>query len=62
VRLLKVAKPGFIRWMVIFVLLFSGGKALQKGYSEYQKVHSNKPAVSQQVEHAGSTQTENKAH
>ncbi|MFH1139844.1 MAG: sulfite exporter TauE/SafE family protein [Pseudomonadota bacterium] len=31
VRLLKVAKPTFIRWMVIGILAFSGLKALQKG-------------------------------
>jgi hypothetical protein len=60
VRLLKVAKPSFIRWMVIFVLLFSGGKAIQKGYSEYQKVNSAKPAVSQQVEQAAPAEA--KAH
>ncbi len=31
VRLLKVAKPTFIRWMVIGILAFAGLKALQKG-------------------------------
>lgn len=31
VRILKVAKPSFIRWMVIGLLLFAGLKALQKG-------------------------------
>jgi uncharacterized membrane protein YfcA len=31
VRILKVAKPTFIRWMVIGILLFAGGKALLKG-------------------------------
>lgn len=31
VRILKVAKPAFIRWMVIGLLLFSGAKALTKG-------------------------------
>lgn len=31
VRILKVAKPTFIRWMVIGLLLFSGAKALTKG-------------------------------
>jgi len=31
VRLLKVAKPTFIRWMVIAILAFAGLKALQKG-------------------------------
>jgi len=31
VRLLKVAKPTFIRWMVIAILAFAGVKALSKG-------------------------------
>jgi uncharacterized membrane protein YfcA len=31
VRLLKVAKPTFIRWMVIIILTFAGAKALDKG-------------------------------
>lgn len=31
VRILKVAKPTFIRWMVIGILAFAGLKALQKG-------------------------------
>ena len=31
VKLLKVAKPTFIRWMVIAILLFAGLKALTKG-------------------------------
>ena len=31
VRLLRVAKPTFIRWMVIGILAFAGLKALQKG-------------------------------
>jgi uncharacterized membrane protein YfcA len=31
VKILKVAKPTFIRWMVIGLLLFAGLKALQKG-------------------------------
>ncbi len=31
VRLLKVAKPAFIRWMVILILLFAGAKAITKG-------------------------------
>jgi len=31
VRILKVAKPTFIRWMVIGLLLFAGAKALTKG-------------------------------
>ncbi|MBU0681965.1 MAG: sulfite exporter TauE/SafE family protein [Proteobacteria bacterium] len=33
VRLLKVAKPTFIRWMVIAILLFAGVKAVTKGLS-----------------------------
>jgi hypothetical protein len=31
VRILRVAKPGFVRWMVIALLLFSGSKAITKG-------------------------------
>jgi uncharacterized membrane protein YfcA len=31
VRLLKLAKPSFVRWMVIGILAFAGLKALQKG-------------------------------
>ena len=31
VRLLKIAKPAFIRWMVIGILAFAGLKALSKG-------------------------------
>ncbi len=31
VRILRVARPGFVRWLVIALLLFSGGKALTKG-------------------------------
>lgn len=31
VRLLKIAKPTFIRWMVISILVFAGVKALTKG-------------------------------
>ena len=31
VRILKVAKPTFIRWMVIIILAFAGAKALTKG-------------------------------
>jgi len=31
VRILKVAKPSFIRWMVIAILAFAGTKALHKG-------------------------------
>ncbi|MDW7771756.1 MAG: sulfite exporter TauE/SafE family protein [Desulfobulbaceae bacterium] len=31
VRILKIAKPTFIRWMVIGILLFAGVKALTKG-------------------------------
>ena len=32
VRVLRVAKPTFIRWMVIGILLFAGLKALHKGF------------------------------
>ena len=32
VRLLKIAKPTFIRWMVIAILAFAGIKALSKGF------------------------------
>jgi uncharacterized membrane protein YfcA len=31
VRCLKIAKPTFIRWMVITILAFAGIKALTKG-------------------------------
>jgi len=31
VRVLKIAKPTFIRWMVIGILAFAGAKALSKG-------------------------------
>jgi uncharacterized membrane protein YfcA len=31
VRILRVAKPAFVRWIVIGLLLFAGGKALTKG-------------------------------
>lgn len=31
VRILRVAKPGFVRWVVIALLLFAGGKAITKG-------------------------------
>ena len=31
VRILKIAKPAFIRWMVIAILAFAGAKALHKG-------------------------------
>ena len=33
VKILAKAKPAFIKWMVIGILLFAGGKALQKGLS-----------------------------
>jgi len=33
VRILKIVKPTFIRWMVIAVLAFAGAKALHKGIS-----------------------------
>jgi uncharacterized membrane protein YfcA len=35
VRLLKVAKPTFIRWMVIGILAFAGLKALDKGLEPF---------------------------
>ena len=35
VRILKVAKPTFIRWMVIGILLFAGLKAISKGLESY---------------------------
>ena len=31
VRILRVAKPAFVRWIVIALLLFAGAKALTKG-------------------------------
>lgn len=31
VRILRIAKPGFVRWIVIGLLLFAGAKALTKG-------------------------------
>jgi uncharacterized membrane protein YfcA len=31
VRILKVAKPTFVRWIVIGMLLFAGAKAITKG-------------------------------
>jgi uncharacterized membrane protein YfcA len=35
VRILKVAKPAFIRWMVIVILAFAGLKALDKGLEHF---------------------------
>ena len=35
VRILKVAKPTFIRWMVIGILFFAGLKAISKGLESY---------------------------
>jgi uncharacterized membrane protein YfcA len=35
VRILKVAKPTFIRWMVIVILAFAGLKALDKGLEHF---------------------------
>jgi uncharacterized membrane protein YfcA len=35
VRLLKIAKPAFIRWMVIGILAFAGLKALSKGLEAF---------------------------
>ena len=43
VHLLKVAKPTFIRWMVIAILAFAGAKALQKGIW-HQPVPTDHPA------------------
>jgi uncharacterized membrane protein YfcA len=31
VRILRVAKPAFVRWIVIVLLLFAGAKAFTKG-------------------------------
>lgn len=31
VRILRIAKPGFVRWVVIALLLFAGAKAITKG-------------------------------
>ena len=35
VRILRVAKPAFIRWMVIGILFFAGLKAISKGLEYY---------------------------
>ena len=35
VMILKVAKPTFIRWMVIGILFFAGLKAISKGLESY---------------------------
>ena len=35
VRFLKIAKPSFIRWMVIGILFFAGLKAISKGLEYY---------------------------
>jgi len=35
VKILSKAKPTFIKWMVIVILLFAGGKSLQKGLSMF---------------------------
>ena len=35
VRILKVAKPTFIRWMVIEILFFAWLKAISKGLESY---------------------------
>ncbi len=35
VRILKIAKPAFIRWMVIGILAFAGLKALSKGLESF---------------------------
>jgi hypothetical protein len=36
VRILKIAKPAFIRWMVIGILAFAGLKALDKGLQYFE--------------------------
>ncbi len=36
VRVLRITKPAFVRWMVIAVLAFAGLKALHKGYTSYK--------------------------
>ena len=35
VRILKIAKPSFIRWMVIGILFFAGMKTISKGLKYY---------------------------
>jgi uncharacterized membrane protein YfcA len=35
VRILRIAKPAFIRWMVIAILAFAGLKALDKGLESF---------------------------
>ena len=35
VQILKVAKPTFIRWMVILILFFAGLKAISKSLESY---------------------------
>ena len=35
VRILKVAKPTFIRWMVIGIFFFAGLNAISKGLESY---------------------------
>jgi hypothetical protein len=47
VRILKVAKPAFIRWMVIGILAFAGAKALHKGITSFP---STPPPASHAVE------------
>jgi len=54
VRLLKVAKPTFIRWMVIAILAFAGIKALTKGFSESHK----DPHPHEQIENVTSPATD----
>ncbi len=49
VRLLKLAKPAFIRWMVIGILAFAGAKALHKGIAELP--HATQPGVQTEESH-----------
>jgi uncharacterized protein len=41
VRVLRIAKPAFIRWAVIAILAFSGFKAISKGIEVYNVHHAN---------------------
>jgi uncharacterized membrane protein YfcA len=49
VRLLKLAKPAFIRWMVIGILAFAGAKALHKGIAELPR--ATQPGVQTEEAH-----------
>lgn len=50
VRLLKIAKPAFIRWMVIAILAFAGAKALHKGIWQAESTPSHS-AESVEIQH-----------